>query len=75
MLNFDPESLQARSELTRRGRGLFPFVRSDDGTLDSFDIDVRVATSAFTPPLERLRLAGSIFGSCHSCRCTGPGCR
>lgn len=76
MLRVEHEALAGQPELTRRPRRLFSFVSSDDVNFDPFDIDVRIASSDERSPLERSRLApNSIFGSCHSCQCTGPGCR
>jgi hypothetical protein len=41
---------------------------------DPFDVDVRIA-HRIGPVNDQPIAAGSIFGSCHSCRCSGPGCR
>jgi len=76
MLSVEHESHATRPELTRRARRLFPFVSSDDVNVDPFEIDVRISKAAVPTPSKHSPLApDSLFGSCHSCQCTGPGCR
>jgi hypothetical protein len=76
MLCLEKEAPSAASRPIGRARRLFPYGSRDDANVDPFDIDVRIESSDERSPLERLPMvAGSIFGSCHSCRCTGAGCR
>ncbi len=78
MVGNEREQLQQLRQIAQqRGPAVpYPSVDTDERDTDSFDIDIRISSRPRPAPADgQPVIDGSIFGSCHSCRCSGPGCR